>query len=49
LDNTAMQPGQTEAEIASQRRRVRNTALKLTLFAFVVYVVFIVAFITQHK
>jgi hypothetical protein len=32
-----------------RRRRVRNTALKLALFAVVVYVVFIVTFIKSHS
>jgi hypothetical protein len=32
-----------------RRRRVRNTALRLTLFAVAVYVVFIVAFVKQHS
>lgn len=35
-------------ELASRRRRARGTALKLALFAVVVYVGFIVAFINRH-
>jgi uncharacterized membrane protein (DUF485 family) len=49
MDGTIMQSEQTPDEIAAQRRRVRKTALKLALFAFVVYIGFIVAFINQHK
>jgi hypothetical protein len=44
-----MQSEQTTAGIAQQRRRVRNTALKLALFAFVVYIGFIVAFVNRHQ
>ena len=44
-----MQAEQTTAEIAQQRRRVRKTALKLALFAFVVYIGFIVAFVNRHQ
>jgi hypothetical protein len=36
-------------EDADRRRRVRNTAIKLALFALAVYVVFIVAFINRHS
>ncbi|MEO6186194.1 MAG: hypothetical protein ABIP38_03045 [Steroidobacteraceae bacterium] len=46
---TITQTDQTPAEVAEQRRRVRRTALKLALFAFVVYVGFIVAFVNQHQ
>lgn len=46
---TTLMQEQTAAEIAAQRRRVRKTALKLALFAFVVYVGFIVAFVKQHQ
>ncbi len=46
---TLTQSEQSAAEVAEQRRRVRKTALKLALFAFVVYVGFIVAFINQHQ
>jgi hypothetical protein len=38
----------TPDEAAAQRRRVRNTALRLAAFAVVVYVAFIVAFINRH-
>jgi hypothetical protein len=41
--------GDTPAEAAARRRRIRNTALRLTAFAVAVYVIFIVAFINQHK
>lgn len=34
---------------AARRRRIRNTALRLTLFAILVYVGFIVAFINRHS
>jgi hypothetical protein len=40
---------QTPAELATQKRRIRNTALKVAAFAVVVYVGFIVAFITKHS
>jgi hypothetical protein len=36
-------------EEAARRRRIRNTALRLTLFAIVVYVGFIIAFINRHS
>jgi uncharacterized membrane protein (DUF485 family) len=39
----------TPEEMAARRRRVRNTALRLALFALVVYVGFIVAFINRHS
>jgi hypothetical protein len=39
----------TQAEEAARRRRIRNTALWLTAFAVVVYVVFIVAYIKTHQ
>jgi len=35
-------------EVATRRRRARGTALKLALFAVVVYVGFIIAFINRH-
>jgi hypothetical protein len=38
----------TPAEAAARRRRIRNSALWLTAFAVVVYVVFIVGFIKTH-
>jgi hypothetical protein len=38
---------ETPEELAARRRRVRNTALRLTAFAVVVYVGFIVAFINR--
>lgn len=38
----------TPEEVAARRRRARGTALKLALFAFVVYVGFIIAFINRH-
>ena len=44
-----MQSEQSPATSTEQRRRVRNTALKLALFAFVVYIGFIVAFVNQHS
>jgi hypothetical protein len=34
---------------AARRRRIRNTALRLALFAVLVYVGFIVAFINRHS
>ena len=40
---------ETPVEIAARRRRIRNTALRLALFAVVVYVAFIVAFINRHQ
>ena len=46
---TVMQSDQAPAGVVEQRRRVRRTALKLALFAFVVYVGFIVAFINRHQ
>jgi hypothetical protein len=36
------------SDVAARRRRIRNTALRLTLFAIVVYVGFIIAFINRH-
>lgn len=39
----------TPAEAAERRRRIRNTALRLTAFAVLVYVVFIVAYIKTHQ
>jgi len=33
---------------AARRRRIRNGALRLALFAMVVYVGFIVAFVNRH-
>jgi hypothetical protein len=38
----------TPEEAVARRRRVRNTALRLALFAVVIYVGFIVAFINRH-
>ncbi len=38
----------TIAEEAARRRRIRNTALRLALFALVVYVGFIIAFINRN-
>jgi len=37
----------TPDEVAARRKRVRATALKLALFALVVYVGFIIAFINR--
>ncbi len=37
----------TPDEVAARRRRVRSTALLLALFAFVIYVGFIIAFINR--
>ena len=37
----------TPEEIAAKRRRARSTALKLALFAVLVYVAFIIAFINR--
>lgn len=42
-------PALSAAEEAARRRRIRNTALRLTLFAVVVYVGFIIAFINRHS
>jgi hypothetical protein len=42
-------PVLSAAEEAARRRRIRNTALRLTLFAIVVYVGFIIAFINRHS
>jgi hypothetical protein len=39
----------TPAEAAARRRRIRRTALWLTAFAVLVYVVFIVSFIKTHQ
>ncbi|HMA11468.1 MAG TPA: hypothetical protein VKO83_06245 [Steroidobacteraceae bacterium] len=38
-----------DQEEAARRRRIRNTALRLTLFAILVYVGFIIAFIHRHS
>jgi hypothetical protein len=38
----------TADEIAVRRRKARGTAIKLALFAFVVYIGFIVAFVNRH-
>ena len=38
----------SEQEAEARRRRIRNTALRLALFAFVVYIGFIIAFINRH-
>jgi hypothetical protein len=38
-----------DQELSVRRRRIRNTALRLTLFAVLVYVGFIVAFINRHS
>ena len=38
----------TPEEVAIRRRRARAGAVKLALFAVVVYVVFIIAFINRH-
>ena len=38
----------SEQETEARRRRIRNTALWLALFAFVVYIGFIIAFINRH-
>ena len=40
-------PGADLDEV-TRRRRIRNTALRLTLFAVVVYVGFIIAFMNRH-
>jgi hypothetical protein len=48
MTNATMQTA-TPAEIAAQRRRVRNTALRLAAFAVAVYVAFIVAFINSRQ
>ena len=39
-----MRTALTTAELAQRRRRTRQIALRLALFAFVVYIGFIVAF-----
>jgi hypothetical protein len=39
----------TPQEAAARRRRIRKTALLLTAFAVLVYVVFIVGFIKTHQ
>jgi hypothetical protein len=39
----------TDQEEAARRRRIRNTALRLALFAVVVYVGFIIAFVRLHS
>jgi hypothetical protein len=46
---TAAMQTDTPEEAVARRRRVRNTALRLALFALVVYVGFIVAFINRHS
>jgi hypothetical protein len=46
---TAAMHTDSPEEAATRRRRVRNTALRLALFAVVVYVGFIVAFINRHS
>lgn len=35
-------------EVAARRKRARTTAWRLALFAFVVYIAFIIAFINRH-
>jgi hypothetical protein len=40
---------ETPEELATRRRRVRNTALKLAAFAVVVYVGSVIAFIYRHQ
>ncbi len=42
-------PTLSAADEAARRRRIRNTALRLTLFAVVVYVGFLIAFINRHS
>jgi hypothetical protein len=42
-----MPTAMTSQEVAAQRKQVRNTALRLGLFAFAVYVGFIVLFINR--
>jgi len=37
------------ADEAARRRRIRNTALRLALFAIVEYVGFIIAFVNRHS
>jgi hypothetical protein len=39
----------TDQEETARRRRIRNLALRLALFAIVVYVGFIIAFVNQHS
>jgi hypothetical protein len=46
---TAAMQELTPAETAARRRRIRSSALWLTAFAVVVYVVFIVGFIKTHQ
>jgi hypothetical protein len=38
-----------DQETPARRRRIRNTALWLALFAILVYVGFIAAFINRHQ
>jgi len=45
-DNTS---NASAADDAARRRRIRNTALRLALFAIVVYVGFIIAFVNRHS
>jgi len=48
MQGAVMQSDLTPEAAAARRRRVRNTALRLALFALVVYAGFIVAFINRH-
>jgi hypothetical protein len=40
---------QAQTPDAAQKRRIRNTALRVAAFAVVVYIGFIVAFISKHS
>ena len=42
-------PALSATEEAARRRRIRKTALRLALFALVVYVGFIIAFVNRHS
>ncbi len=48
-DTTPQTSADATFDVAARRRRIRNTALRLTLFAILVYVGFIVAFINRHS
>jgi hypothetical protein len=47
--NTTDSTPSVSTDEAARRRRIRGTALGLGLFAIVVYVGFIIAFINRHQ
>jgi uncharacterized membrane protein (DUF485 family) len=44
----AVLQGHEPQDAAGQRRKARRTAWRLALFAFAVYIAFIIAFINRH-